>query len=43
MRGNTKIKSYGERIMTKAKQIQKAHPSKPWRMCVKEASKQLFK
>lgn len=27
-----------EKIVTEAKKIQKAHPKKAWKMCVKEAS-----
>lgn len=38
---NTKIGSFGKRIMAKAKLIRKANPRKKWTTCVSEAAKKL--
>ena len=37
------IASMGSKIMTKAKTIRRAHPSKKWTSCVSEAAKSLKK
>ena len=39
----TQLAATGRRIMAEAKKIRKAHPTKKWTTCVKEAGKKMKK
>lgn len=40
-RGNAKLASMGKAIIARAKAIRKAHPTKKWTACMKEAGSEL--
>lgn len=42
-RGRSDIKTFGKRIMSKAKELKKEHPTMMWRTAVSKAAKEIKK